>query len=170
MKKEIKKKSLILPLFILILLAVNLISATTFEQFITDNLGFFGDDLHSILISLIVSLIIFAGIYDILELISILENKWVKIVIASGLGLIAVILQWPVKIAAFIMGFGATFGAIGIALEIVMVTMIFIGLVFGGAWAARLAAKRKAAKAIAKGELFAGKLKGLKKVADAASS
>ena len=171
-KGIVKNKAWILPLFILTILAVNLVivSAETLDQYITNNLSFFGDTTSEILISLIVALIIIAGFYDVLELISIFDSAWVKTVISIGLGLIAVILKWPVKLTGFIMGIGATFGAIGIALEIIVVTAIFIGLVFGGSWAAKLSAKRRAAKAVAKGELFAGKLRGLKKVADAASS
>lgn len=179
MKKGINKKALILPLFILAILAVNLalviaadntIETSAFGQWLIKNLSYFGSTAVEITISLIVSLIIFAGIYDILELVSILQRSWVKLIIALGLGLIVVILKWPISIAGFIMGIGATFGAIGIALEILVCIIIFIGLVFGNTYLAKFAAKRKGQAAEIKAIKSAGEAKaairGLREIQD----
>lgn len=115
-----------------------------FGKFLTDNLKFFGETPVQIITALIVSLIIMAVFYDIIALIGIIHIEWVQLVVSIGLGLIAVILKWPIKATAWIMSIGAGLGAIGIALEIGIVVVIFIGLVFGSTRVAKFAIKRKA--------------------------
>ena len=160
MKKGINKKALILPLLILTILAVNLvmvsapegdseeslfdksIDTTTIYGKLFGVLGF-DENWGVAIIGLIVIAIIFAGIYDILELVSIFQNPWVKMVIAIGLSIAVIIFRVPVKIASFFIQLGAGLGAIAIGIEIAIAMAIFIGLVFGNTWIAKFAAKRK---------------------------
>lgn len=127
-----------------------------------------GETWQQVIIGLIIIAIIFAGLYDILELTSIFENRWVKFVIAAGLGIIAAITGLVRLFASWAFSIVAGLGTVGIVLEILIAIIIFIGLSFGSAWAAQFAARRRAAKAVAKGTLFAGNLRALKKVAEEA--
>jgi len=128
-----------------------------------------GETWQQVILGIIIILIIFAGIYDILELVSIFELSWVKYLIAGGLGIAAGIIGLTRIISILLLSLVAGIGAIGIFIEIGVSIVIFILLSFGSGTAARFAARRRAAKAIAKGTLFAGKLRGLKRVADAAT-
>ena len=102
-----------------------------------------GQTLGEVILSLIIALIIFAAIYDILELVSIFQNNWVKKVIAIGLAFAAAMIGWVFSFARFMLGFAAGIGTIGIVLEILVAIGIFVGLSFGSNWAAKWAAKRK---------------------------
>jgi hypothetical protein len=104
------------------------------------NLGSFWKE---IIISLIVLLIIGAGIYNILELTSLFDIVWVKIIIAAGLGIISALTGWVSSFSVWALELAAAMGTIGIVLEIIIAIAIFIGLIFGSNWVARFAAKRK---------------------------
>lgn len=113
------------------------------KSFFLEYFGFLGNTLTEIFISLIIALIIFAAVYDMLELTSIFQNDWTQRLIAIGVTVIAVILQWPIIITRWGLDFAAYLGAIGIFLEIVIAIVIFIGLMFGNTWLAKFAVKRK---------------------------
>ena len=111
------------------------------DKIISEN---FGEKTSDIIVSIIVTLIIFAGLYDILELLSIFQLPWVKYVIAGGITIIGVIYKLPIYITSWGASIVVSLGAIGIILEILVVIVIFIGLIFGGNWAGKFAAKREA--------------------------
>lgn len=113
------------------------------KTFLTTNLSFLGNDLTEIFISLIIVLIIFAAVYDMLELTSIFQNDWTQRLIAIGIALIAVILKWPLVITRWGLDFAAYLGVFGILYEIIIAIVIFIGLMFGNTWLAKFAVKRK---------------------------
>jgi hypothetical protein len=162
-KKGIFKR--ILSYSFLALMALPLVSAVAEGTWYGDMLSFIGipmDSWQSAVIGLIVMLIIAAGIYDILELIGIFENTIVKLIISIGIGAITGISGGITAIIVYMAGIVANMGAIGIFLEVGVAIIIFIGLSFGSSAAANFSAKRKAAKAQAKGIELAGTLKGLK--------
>ena len=103
----------------------------------------FGDTATDIIISVIVTLIIFAALYDILELISIFQLKWVKLIITGGLTLIALMYNLTTTITKTAAEIAGGLGAIGIMVEITIAILIFIGLAFGSNYAAKFAAKRR---------------------------
>ena len=162
-KKGIFKR--ILSYSFLALMALPFISAVGEGTWYGDMLSFIGipmDSWQSAVIGLIVMLIIAAGLYDILELVGIFENIAVKLIISIGLGAIAGISGAIAAIIVYMANLVSTMGAIGIFLEVGVAIIIFIGLSFGSSAAANFAAKRKAAKASAKGIELAGTLQGLK--------
>lgn len=108
----------------------------------------FGEKTSDVIVSIIVTLIIFAGLYDMLELLSIFQLQWVKYVIAGGITIIGVIYKVPIYITSVGASYVASLGAIGIILEILIVIILFIGLIIGGTWAGRFAAKRQGQLAI----------------------
>lgn len=190
MKKGMSKKLWLMPLILILILGIQLgvaiadevtvsgsdltIDGTPINQDTWYGKGFeflkLGETWQQVVIALVILAIIAAGLFDILELVGLFENLAVKLIIAIGLGIVAAItglIRWLVVWAA---GLTATLGAIGIFLEVIIAIVLFIGLSFGGAWAAKFAAKRRAAKAVARGQLFAGNLKGLKAVAKAATT
>ncbi len=166
--KNKKTTKILFLLAIVTILSISLASAITFEEFLVDNLSFFGDDATTIIISLLIVLIIYAGLYDILELVGIFQNKWVKLVIAFAMGSVLVVLQFPIQAASFIIAFGAGLGLIGIVMEIVITAVIFIGLVWGSGKAAKWAALRKGnveqIKAIKSAGQAAGAIRGLREL------
>jgi hypothetical protein len=137
----------------------NAITLTTsppqFILTITDflNLGAIWKD---ILISLIVLVILYAGLYDILELTSIFSNPWVMHIIAGGLALIACLTSLVYTIVTFALQVASSIGAFGIAIEVIMAVVVFIGLSFGSSKIALWAAKRKAQQAMIKTSVAAG--------------
>lgn len=118
---------------------------SSFMQWVTEFLGL-GGTFKEIIIGFIIFAILFAGLYDILELVSIFDQKWVKIVIAGGLGIIAAMTGLINRFSIFMLTFAAGFGTIGIVLEIIIAIVIFIGLSFGSNFIAKWAAKRKGQK------------------------
>ena len=149
MKEQAKKR-----LFLFLILGIFTLSILPFvsAQNFLDNayntlkdIGIkkFGETPQEIIVGVIVTLIIFAGLYDMLELIGIFQNQWVKYVIAGGVAVIGVIYNIPITIATWGATLASTLGAIGIILEIIIVTIIFIGLIVGSTHAAKFAAKRK---------------------------
>lgn len=148
-----KSLSLVLLSFLFITSFAVLVSAaildeqitSTFMQWVTDILGL-GGTLKEVIIGFIILAIIFAGIYDILELTSIFDSRWVKIVISLGLGIITALTGIINRFSIFMLSFAAGLGTVGIVIEIVVAIVIFIGLSFGSNWAAKFAAKRKGQK------------------------
>ena len=128
----------------------------------------FGSGSKEIIVSIIVTLILFAGLYDILELVSIFQLQWVKYIMAGGFTLIAVMWGWPIKFTNFLGGAVAALGPVAIVLEIVIAIAIFIGLIVGNGWIAKFAAKRKAQAAYIKASESAGEaaaaIHGLKEI------
>src|SRR3989344_1636881 len=127
----------------------------------------FGDKPSDVIVSLIITLVIFAGLYDILELISIFQLTWVKLVIAGCITLIGVIYQVPLFIMVWGGTIAASLGAFGIILEILVSIVIFIFLIIGNNWFAKFAARRKGAveeiKAIKSADQAAAAITGLKR-------
>jgi hypothetical protein len=117
-----------------------------------------GETWKQVIIGIIIMLIIFAALYDMIELTSIITNNWVIAIIAAGLAIIFALVDIVRTIATWLFTFAATLGAIGIFLEIVISIFIFIGLSFGGNWIARWSAKRQANRTLARGIRNAGKL------------
>jgi len=138
-----------------------------FEALKFIGLGF--DNWQEIVVGIITFMIIAAGIYDMLQLVSIFDNTYVKLIMAIGIGMIAGIFG---LIRMFVMYMGAlvaTLGAFGIFLEIGITIVIFIGLSFGSMFMAKFAAKRKAAKKLAQGTVNAAEVQGMIDVAAAAT-
>lgn len=102
-----------------------------------------GTDWKSIIISVIVLLIVFVGLYDILEITSFFSNQWVKLIIAAGISIIAAIVDVINNIASFMIQIAAGLGTIGVVLEIIVSIILFIGLSLGSNWIAKWSAKRK---------------------------
>ncbi|MFH1503549.1 MAG: hypothetical protein ABIE36_02740 [Candidatus Diapherotrites archaeon] len=98
---------------------------------------------REVVLGLIVLLIIFAALYDILMLINIFQIKWVKIIIAAGLAIVAALTNVVSKFTLFLLKVAAGFGAIGIFIEIIITIILFVGLAMGSNWIAKWAAKRK---------------------------
>jgi hypothetical protein len=118
---------------------------SAFMQWITDFLGL-GGTFKEIIIGIIVFAILFAGIYNILELTSLFDIKWVKILISAGLGVIAALTGLINRFSIFMLSFAAGLGTLGVVLEIIIAIVIFIGLSFGSNKIAKWAAKRKGQK------------------------
>lgn len=177
MKFKIKKDGIILLSFWLIF-SLTFISATGpldsaptgVVGNVTNALGW-GNTWRQVIISLVVLAIILAGIYDILELTSIFDNSWVKIIISVGLGIIASLIGWINAMSTFLFEFAAAGGAIAIAVEIIVSMIVFIGLSVGNSYIAKWAAKRKAQKEEIKAIKGAGKasaaIEGLGQIQDA---
>ena len=102
-----------------------------------------GGTWQQVIISIIVFVIIFAGFYDILELVSIFNSGWVKVLISIGLAVIAALVGLVNAIATALLSLAAGIGAVGIAVEIVISVIIFIGISFGSVKLAMWGAKRK---------------------------
>ncbi len=167
-KERLNFNTKFLLIYLLIIAIIPLASALTFQELSDNILNIFGTTGTNRVIGIIITLIIFAGLYDILELVGIFQTNWVKSVIAIGLGIIAVLIELPLQIATFGAGLASTFGAIGIALEIIIATLIFIGLVIGNTWAAKFAAKRHGQmakiKAVRASGDVVGAIKGLREI------
>jgi hypothetical protein len=127
-----------------------------------------GNTWKDIIISVIVLLIIFVGIYDILELTTIFSNWWVILIISAGLSIIAALTNIVRNITYWLLSFAAGLGALGIVIEIVISIIIFVGLSIGSPVIARWAARRKAQavqiRAIKKGSEVSGAITGLKEI------
>jgi hypothetical protein len=113
----------------------------TITEFTEENIG---DTPKDIIVGLIITLIIFAGLYDMVVIIGLFQHEWVRYTIAGGITLIGIMFGFVRTIVEYGAGFAAALGAIGIILEIVIISVIFIFLVFGAQWASKFAAKRKA--------------------------
>jgi len=131
-----------------------------FEALKFIGLGF--DNWQEIVVGIITFMIIAAGIYDMLQLVSIFDNTYVKLIMAIGIGMIAGIFG---LIRMFVMYMGALVATLEIGITIV----IFIGLSFGSMFMAKFAAKRKAAKKLAQGTVNAAEVQGMIDVAAAAT-
>jgi hypothetical protein len=142
-------------------------SPPQFVLSITDFLNL-GSTWKEIIISLVVLVIIFAGVFDILELTSLFNNSWVLYVISGGLAVIACLTEGVYNIVNFALRFAAGAGAIGVAVEIVIAIAMFIGLSFGSNFIARWAAKRKGQKeyikAITSSDEAGAAIKGLRHI------
>ena len=101
---------------------------------------------QSIIMLIVVLAILLAGFYDMLALISIFDNDWVKWVIAIGMAVIASITGLVRGIAVRLIQFAATFGAIGLFLEVIIVVVVWVGLSMGSTKIAKFAMKRKMLK------------------------
>ncbi|MFA7707747.1 MAG: hypothetical protein WCX73_02250 [Candidatus Pacearchaeota archaeon] len=149
MKKGINKKVLILPIFILTLLAINLtlvlagpISSTgdfidstfykTIEEWVVPS-GMEGAS--GMIVGIITLLILFAIMYDIIMLVAPFSST-VNIIIAIGLGILMILFQWNLTVCAWVISVGASvFGwAAGAAalLTIVMAIAALFFIFFGG--------------------------------------
>ena len=115
-----------------------------------------GTTWKELIISIIVLVIIFAGLFDMLQLTSIFTNNWVLYVIAGGLSIIACLTTVVRAISTFAIQVASGMGAIGIAIEVIIAVVIFIGLSFGSTRIALWAAKRHAQKAMVQTTKAAG--------------
>jgi len=127
MKKGIKKKSLILPLFILVLLAVNviLISAAVpaWVKTTTDFLKM-GDTWEEVFITIFLLLIIAAGTYDILG-VTMFRSPAVKALIGIGLAGILSVVGFLRAINTWIFAFAGEATALAIGGTIVIGAIAF---------------------------------------------
>lgn len=180
MEKEGKK---FLVLFLLGVLFLNIIggvfvSADSHETPINQGTWYadffnflnLGENWQALILSIAILLIIYAGVYDILQLVSIFESKWVKVIISVALAFSVALTGGVLAIARFFVGLAATLGVIGIVIEVVIALAIFVGLSWGSGKVAIFAAKRRHGKSIAAGTEFAGNLRALKKVAKVAGT
>jgi hypothetical protein len=115
-----------------------------------------GNTWRDLILSVVVLLIIFAGLFDIIQLTSLFTNQWVMYIIAGGLSLIACLTSAVYNIVTFFLQVAAGAGAIGIAVEVIIAVIIFIGLSFGSTRIAMWAAKRQAQKAMIQTRVAAG--------------
>jgi len=127
-----------------------------------------GTTYKEFIMGLIVMLIVIAGLYDLLTLTSLFQGKFVKVIIAVGLGVIMALSTLLYQFTLFLLRIAATFGAIGVVIEIIVAIVVFVGISVGSVPLATLAAKRYAAqsaiKAIKGGSNVAGGIKILKDV------
>jgi hypothetical protein len=98
---------------------------------------------RQIILGILILIVIFAALYDILQLISIFQSRWVMMLIAFALALAAALTNIIHKIAVWMATVAAGLGAAAIFIEIVICLVIFVGLSFGSTWIAKWAAKRK---------------------------
>lgn len=123
-----------------------------------------------IVIAVIMFLIVFAGIFDLIELTSFFSNKWVVVLIAAGLAIIGALSGVISAIMVFLGQVLAGLGAAAVFFEIGVSLLLLIGLSWGAPWAARRAAKRYAAKQVVEGIKKGGEISeaiaGLKQVRD----
>jgi hypothetical protein len=129
-----------------------------FNVGVSEGLGV-GDTWKDLIIVIIVFVIILAGMYDILMLVSIFDDKWVIWVMSIGLAIVAALTGLVRGITIFLIQVAAGFGAIGIFLEIIISIFIFILLSFGSKWVAQWSANRQANKILAKATRGIGKMK-----------
>jgi len=130
----------------------------------------FGEKTSDIIVSIIVTLIIFAGLYDMLELLSIFQLQWVKYVIAGGITIIGVIYKLPIYITTVGASYVASLGAIGIILEVFVVVILFILLIIGSEKAGKFAQRRKNAREQINALKAGGEIKALQIEAEEAIS
>ncbi len=127
-----------------------------------------GGSWKEVILGVIVMAIIFAGMYDILQLMMFFRTPWVQYTIAAGIGIAVSIIGVVNKIAIFMLSITAALGAIGIFLALIVALIIFIGLTLGSNMIARWAAKRKGQveeiKAIESADEAAAAITGLRKI------
>jgi len=105
-----------------------------------------GDDgthWKDLIISVLVLLIIFAGLYDILTLLSIFPSPWVHIVLAAAISVIAALADGVSGITVWMLKIMGPATTLAIIIEIAVCIGLFILLSIGNNWAARFALKRK---------------------------
>jgi hypothetical protein len=98
---------------------------------------------RQILLGILILLIIFAAMYDILQLISIFQSRWVILLIAFAIALAAALTNFVHKMAVLLTQILAGLGTAAIFIEIAICIIIFVGLSFGSTWIGKWAAKRK---------------------------
>lgn len=98
---------------------------------------------REIILGFLILLIIFAAMYDILQLISIFQSRWVVLLIAFAIALAAALTNFVHKMAVLLTQILAGLGAAAIFIEILVCIIIFVGLSFGSTWIGKWAAKRK---------------------------
>jgi hypothetical protein len=108
-------------------------------------LGFFNltGTWREIILGFLILLIIFAAMYDILQLISIFQSRWVILLIAFAIALAAALTNFVHKMAILLAQILAGLGAAAIFIEILICIVIFVGLSIGSTWIGKWAAKRK---------------------------
>jgi hypothetical protein len=99
---------------------------------------------REIVLGFLILLIIFAAMYDILQLVSIFQSRWVILLIAFAIALAAALTNFVHKIAVWFATIAAGLGTVAIFIEIIVCIVIFIGLSLGSTSIAKWAAKRKA--------------------------
>jgi hypothetical protein len=133
---------------------------------VTNFLGF-GETWKQIVISLVVFLIIFAGLKDLVAFAP-LFRKSTATVIAFGLAIIAILIGLVRSMAVLLLSFAAVLGTLGIIVEIIVAIVIFIGLSIANDKIAEWAVKKygHAAKiqALRGSYETASAIKGLRKV------
>jgi len=107
-----------------------------------------GSTWRELIISLVVLVIIFAGLYDIIELTSIFSNQWVMYILAGGFAIIFCLTSVVYGIVTRVISIAATVGAAGIVIELIVAVVLFIGLSFGNTFIAKFIAKRKGQKSL----------------------
>lgn len=149
----------LLVLFAIILVEGGLVSAAynpdTWYGAAFDFFGIDGDNFQEVILAIIVVAIIYAGIFDILKLLSIFHSRWVKVIISLGIAIAAGMTGMVIGIVGWSLKLVGTLGAIGILLEIIAAIVIFVGLSWGQDWAQMWATKRAAKAAEAGGEMAA---------------
>ena len=122
----------------------------TIIKSISNALGI-GATWKEVIIGFIILLILFAGMYDILELVAIFQSRWVKMIIAGGLAVVGALSGLVNAISLGLTSIAAGAGAFAIFLEIIISIGVFIGLSIASPKIQEWAAKRAAATSIVKG-------------------
>jgi hypothetical protein len=127
-----------------------------------------GDTWNLFIISLIILVIIIAGLYDILTLTSIFQEGKVNLLISIGLSIIFLLTGLVNGITIRMVKFVAGFGAFAIWVEIIAAIVIFIGLSVGSTFISKWAAKKygnlQIVKAVKGGGEAAAAIKGLRTI------
>jgi len=118
---------------------------------VADFLNLSANTWKDIVIAVIMLLIVFAGIYDILELTSFFSNKWVIFLIAAGIAIIGALSGIITAMMVFFGQLLAGLGSLAIVAEIGISLFLLIGLSIGSTKIARWAAKRYATKKVVEG-------------------
>jgi hypothetical protein len=100
---------------------------------------------RELILAFLVLLIIFAGMFDILQMISIFQTDWVKVVIAIAIALAGALTGIVRKLAVSMAQWAAGLGAAAIFVEVIVCIAIFFGLAVGNKALARWNARRQAA-------------------------
>ena len=159
MKKGINKKILILPLFILTILAINLVTvsaANTFEEsaffefiepyFVPTGMEGIGGLIVGF-ISLVILFVIFLDIFSLIPIFSRVTTRYISV----GLAIIMVVFKLNVTAAGWLFGVGAAVfgftGTLAVIITIIFAILLLIGLFIGGSFLEGLVVKLQGIKA-----------------------
>jgi len=184
MKKAINKKALILPLFILGILAINLVAisaASAFEE--TAFFEFIGpyfipsgmEGISGLIIGIVSLAILFVIFLDVFSLIPVFSRVTTKF-IAIGLAIIMVVFKMNVYLAGWLFAAGSAIfgwaGTFAVVLIIILAIFVLIAMFFGGNWATRWLIKMRTTKEtqekVTKAQESGGDIRALKELAEQA--